>query len=54
MRASDALIGCERLEVRQRSPIFLYEDLRFDSLYFAEPESDWPMHRGRLVRLKAL
>ena len=51
MRASDALGGCERIEVRQPAPIFLYDDLTFDSLCVAEPESAWPMHRGRLVRL---
>jgi RNA polymerase sigma factor (sigma-70 family) len=51
MSGSDALIVCERLEVRQPVPIFLYDDLRFGSFHVAEPDSYRPAYFFRLLRL---
>jgi RNA polymerase sigma factor (sigma-70 family) len=51
MSGSDALTGCEGSEVRRPVAIFLYYDLRFGSLFVAEPDSNRPAHFARLLRL---
>jgi RNA polymerase sigma factor (sigma-70 family) len=48
---SDGLTGWERLRVRRPAPLFLYDDLRFGSLFVAEPDSNRPKHFARLLNL---
>jgi RNA polymerase sigma factor (sigma-70 family) len=51
MNGSGALTSCKGPEVSRSVPIFIYDDLSFDSFYVAEPDSNRPAHFVRLLRL---
>jgi RNA polymerase sigma factor (sigma-70 family) len=51
MNGLGALTNCQGPGVSRSVPIFLYDDLRFGSLYVAEPDSNRPAHFVRLLRL---
>lgn len=51
MSGSDALTTGEGPEVGEFAPIFLYDDLKFDSFCVAEPNSNRPAHFARLLKI---